>query len=276
MSSIQIAATLWLVFPVLLTAQEASPLPDGNAYVRSAISGTRVQDAAINDFSYDLEETRERLDGSGKVKSRHVRRYEVYFVETRPVKRLVTLDGAPLGRKEQAAEDLKAQTRAKAIVEGRTLSEQPGVRIRLSSLAESVDFKTVGREARNGRNTLVFDFEPKTGSGAGNTREAWAFDAVAKILTGQLRIDETDRRVVQLEAHNSSGQKASVSTGVKLGTIVLAMEFSPVSDGVWLPLKVVSVVSGRAFLFKTFRIRQTTIYSNYRRFRVDTEERPLR
>jgi hypothetical protein len=51
------------------------------------------------------------------------------------------------------------------------------------------------------------------------------------------------------------------------------MDFKAVEDGVWLPHRVVTVASGRAFLFKTFRVRQTTAYSNFRKFKVETEER---
>ena len=91
-----------------------------------------------------------------------------------------------------------------------------------------------------------------------------------------LQIDEADRRVVLLDARNTPGEKASVATGVKLGSFELRMEFTSVQDGVWLPRKVMTVASGRAFLFKTFRVRQTTTYSNYRRFQAETEERTIR
>ena len=51
-------------------AQDQTALPEGNAYVRSAIGGARPQDAAINDYSYDIEESRENLDGDGNATSR--------------------------------------------------------------------------------------------------------------------------------------------------------------------------------------------------------------
>lgn len=247
------------------------PLPEGNAYVRSVLGNARPQDTAINDYSYDLEETRENLDKNGKATSRETRRYEVYFVQTRPVRRLVARNGLALSAREQREVDRKADALAKAIGEGRTVNEQPG--IRLSLLMDSFEFKTVGREERAGRKTLVFDFAPLPAGAA--RRSDRGSDAIARILTGRLHVDEADRRVAKIDAHNVPGGKASLATGVKLGAFQLSMEFTAVEEHVWLPARVVTIATGRAFFFKSFRVRQTTMYSNYRRFTVATEEKPV-
>jgi hypothetical protein len=260
---------LWSSF--VSAGQSETALPEGNTYVRSVLRNPRPQDTAINDYSYDIEETRENLDKNGRVTSRESRKYEVYFVRTRPVKRLVARNGVPLGPREQKEVDRKAEALAKAITEGRTVNEQPG--IRLSALLDSFEFKTVGREERAGRKTLVFDFAPLKSAARGSSGRG--SDAIARILTGRLHVDEADRRVARIDARNVPGGKASLATGVRLGTFELDMEFKAVEDHVWLPLRVVTVATGRAFLFKTFRVRQTTVYSNYRRFTVATEERPV-
>jgi len=263
-------AAIWsLILAFRAFAQETAALPEGNAYVRGVLSGARPQDAAINDYSYDLEEIKENLDKAGVPTSRESRRLEVYFVKTRPVRRLVSKNGVPLGKKEQAEVDRKAEAQAQAIASGGTVSEQAG--IRLAVLLDSFDFKTVAREKREGRATLVFAFEPRKSE---RKTSGDRTEAVTRILHGRLHIDEADRRVARLEARTAAGQNASVATGVKLQAFELVMEFKSVEDGVWLPARVVTVASGRAFLFKTFRVRQTTLYSNYRKFKVDTEERP--
>jgi len=265
-------ALLLLALASAPRAQEALPLPEGNAYVRSVLRNPRPQDTAINDYSYDIEETRENLDKNGRATSREARRYEVYFVQTRPVRRLVARNGLPLSAREQKEVDRKAEALAKAIAEGRTVNEQPG--IRLSLLMDSFEFKTVGREERAGRKTLVFDFAPLPQPTAGR-RSGRGSDAIARILTGKLHVDEVDRRVAKIEARNVPGGKASLSTGVRLGTFELSMEFTAVEEHVWLPARVITIATGRAFFFKSFRVRQTTVYSNYRRFTVATEEKPI-
>ncbi len=264
---------LGLFLAATTVAQEGAPLPEGNAYLRRVLQSQSPQDGAINDYSYDLEETKENLDKKGIATSRETRVFQVYFVDTRPVRRLVSRNGIRLSPKEQAAVDRKAEEKAKAISEGRTASEQPGVR--LSGLVDSLEFTTLGREERGGRKTLVFDFKPRK-DGKTQTGSGRAADAVARILTGRAHIDEADQRVVLLDARNAPGKKASVATGVKVATFELLMEFVRVEGPVWLPQRVVTLATGRAFLFKTFRVRQTTTYSNYLRFKVDTEERAVR
>lgn len=249
------------------------PLPEGNAYVHAVLSSARSQDDAIDDYSYDLVEMKEDLDGKGEVTAREVLAYQVYFVRTRPVRRLVARNGAPLSAKEQAEVDGKAERQAQAIATGRTVSERPG--IRLSSLVNSFDFKTVGREMREGRSTLIFDFRPDPASRDRTSSSASRTDAIARILAGQVRIDELDRRVVLLEARNTPGEDAKLAAGIKVGAFELVMEFARVQDGVWLPKRVMTLASGRAYFFKTFRIRRTSFYLNYRKFSVATEEKPV-
>jgi hypothetical protein len=257
---------LFLALPAL--AQEP-PLPEGNAFVRAALTSARPQEAAINDYSYDIQEVREKLDGSGQPASQESRRYEVFFIKTRPVRRLVSKNGVPLSPKEQAEVDRKAEAKANDIAAGRTVNEQPGVR--LANLVDYLNFTTVGREMREGRQTLVFAFEPRPGLKRDSANRAAS--EVAKVLTGRLLIDELDRRVVLLEGRSAPGQKAEIAIGVNLGTLDIRMEFVQVEEGVWLPRQVVNQVSGRAYLFFKFRTRQTTNYSNYRKFRVDAEGR---
>jgi len=256
-----------------VSQEPAAPLPQGNAYVAGVLEdGPRSQDAAINDYSYDVAEMREDLDRKGIVTSREILAYQVYFVDTRPVRRLVSRDRVPLSPKEQAEVDREAREKARAIALGRTVREQAG--IRLSRLVDSFEFETVGRETRAGRETLVFDFTPKEHSGRRDSSNRTT-DAVAKILVGRIHIDEADRRVVRLDARNTPGKNASVATGVRVGAFELVMEFSLVQDGVWLPKRVMTLATGRAFFFKTFRIRRTTMYWNYRKFSVETTEEPV-
>lgn len=253
--------------------QQQPPLPEGNAYVRSLLEGQRAQDEAINDYAYDLEERREELDGEGRTKETHTRRSQVYFVKGRSVRRLVSVDGVPLSPKKQAEEDRAAEERARAIREGRTVQETPSVR--LWTLSEKSDFKAVARELREGRSTLVFDFAPQRAA------EGWsgkAGEPLLQALSGRLWIDEEKKRVARIDAKSATGASTKIRTGVSVNAFSLMAEFQALQGeggpgGVWLPKKTEVVVAGRAFLFKKFRARLTTTYSNYRRFAVETEEK---
>jgi hypothetical protein len=264
---------LFFVGAVRATAQEGASLPEGNAYVRSLLAEQRKQDEAINDFTYDLEETRENLDKKGRVTSTASLRYQVYFVKARQIRRLISRNGVPLSPKEQAAVDAKASERARDIAAGKIVTELVGVR--LSNLFSSFDFKTLSRTEVDGRPVVELEFRP----GADRPHESGGVgvnDRVLKMLSGRVTIDELDQRVVRLEARSDEHLSASVATGVKLGTIDFSVEFLRLGDKLWLPRKIVTYATGRAFLFVTFRVRQTSTYASYQSFKVDTEERAVR
>ncbi len=273
MSRVRIVITAaWsLVLSTGAFAQPGPPLPEGSAYVRSLVKEQRAQDDAISAYSYDLEETRENLNDKGEATSKGTRRYQVYFVRTRPIRRLVARDGAALSAKEQASVDRKAAQLADDIRAGKTVSERTG--LRLAQLFESCDFKTTSRTAVAGRDRLELEFEPRKG----RPREAALVsvgDAVLRMLGGKVVIDEADKRVVRVEARSDESLSARVSFGVKLNAIDFRVEFVSLGDGVWLPAKLETKALGRAFFFKTFRVRRTAVYSNYRRFSVETNEIP--
>lgn len=236
--------------------------------MRSLLSEQRKQDDALSDYTYDLEEVREQLDKNGVATSKTSLRYEVYHVRTRQIRRLVARNGQPLSVKEQAAVDTKTAERARAISEGRVVTEQAGVR--LSRLFPSFDFQTVGRREFRGREALEFDFRPLAGVSK-ETEVVGIGDSLIKQLSGRVTIDERDKRVIRLEARSGDELHARIATGVKLRAITLELDFVWLEEAVWLPARVQTFVTGRAFFFKTIRVRQTSTYSNYRKFTIDTQ-----
>ena len=272
MTRVQIAIAAWtLLLSAGALGQEAPPLPEGNAYVRGLVKEQHAQDDAISAFAYDLEEARQNLNKKGEVTSTETLRYQVHFVKTRPIRRLVSRNGVALSAKEQAAVDRKAEELSRDIRAGRTVSEQTGVR--LSRLFASFDFVTLGRVEVGGRSGIELRFEPRKDHPK-ETEAIGIGDRMLKMLGGEVVIDEEDKRVVRLEARSDQNLSASVSFGIKLNTIDFKVEFVSLGKGVWLPAKVETLAAGRAFLFKTFRVRQTSTYSNYRRFSVDANETP--
>ena len=255
-----------------MAARQDNPLPEGNAYLRSLLSEQRQQDDAISDYTYDLLEVRENLDKNGVATSKSSLRYEVFYVKARQIRRLVERNGQPLSVKEQASADHQAEERARSIREGRVVTEQAGVR--LSRLFPSFDFKTVGRREFQDRSALEFTFRPL--SEDSQKKEVVGIgDDLLKRLSGRVVIDERDKRVIHLEARSREDISAKIATGVKLRSITFEIDFVLLEDKVWLPARVNTLVTARAFFLKTVRIRQTSTYSNYRKFRVDTDPVPV-
>jgi hypothetical protein len=253
---------------VLLLVGEACPAAapprDANAFVRDLVGGQRRGEEALSRHAYDVTEVRERLDGKGRARRREIREYEVFYVRGRPVRRLVARDNRELTGRDREREDRRVRQLVEAIQEGRAASEMPGVR--LSRILERYDFTARGAEEQEGRCSLVFDFAARPGD------FDLERDNLLSRLSGRLWVDEEEHAVARLEARNTAGLRFAFGLGASVSTLSFDMSFTYVEDGVWLPLRLETYAEGRRFLFRRFRSRRTSTYSNYRRFEVGIQE----
>lgn len=247
------------------TKPAEAPLPEANALVRSMVGRQRAREEALNRYTYDVLVTEEHLDGQGRATKRESEAFEVFYVKGLPVRRQVARDGRPLDAKAQAKEDASVREKVEKIQAGRVAREQPGVR--LSQVLERYDFRTLSRETHGGRSVLRLEFKPLPG------KRDLERDNVLRALRGRLVVDEADAAVLHAELENSQGIKFAWGLGASLRSLELAMDFRRMEDGVWLPLKLEAAFQGRMLLFKGFRRRQVTSFSNFRRFTTETEER---
>lgn len=255
-----------LLFASVLLAQDnpRPALPEGNLLAKSLLGKQRAREEVLNGYAYDILEVREELDGKGRATRRRSRLYHVFHVQGRPLRRLVAENGHPLSTKRQAKEDDRVRELASAISSNRAVVEQPGVR--LSGILERYDFRTLGREAVEGRPAFVLEFVPKPG------KRALESDQILRKLTGKLWVDEAEGELVSIELANTSGIKFALGLGASVSGLTLRMEFRKADDLVWLPHRLAVDVSGRKLLLKGFRIRATALYGPYRRFQVDSDE----
>lgn len=253
-----------LVAGALLAPPEPS-LPDGNALVRELATKQRRWEEVLNSYTYDMELVREELDKNERVKKRESRRYEVFYVKGRPVRRLVAEDGRPLPPDRQAKVDREAREKVEAIHEQRVANEAPFVR--LSAILERYDFRAVGRETVDGRPAIVLEFSPLPGS------RPLQHDQVLRSLAGRVWMDEAEREVVRAEVQNTKGVKFLGGLGASVSTVSGTFEFRKVGDTLWLPVRDETRAAGRMLLFKGFRTRVVRTYDNFRRFEVQSEEK---
>jgi hypothetical protein len=243
----------------------ADPLPDGNALVRELARKQRHWEEVLDSYTYDMEIVREDLDKEERVKKRQSRRYEVFYVRGRPVRRLVAEGGRPLAPDRQAKVDREAREKAEAIHEKRVANEAPFMR--LSAILERYDFRAVGREAVDGRPAIVLEFTPLPGS------RPIKHDKVLRSLAGRVWMDEAEREVVRAEVRNTAGVKFFGGLGASVSAVSGTFEFRKVGDTLWLPARDETRATGRMLLFKTFRTRVVRTYDNFRRFEVHSEEK---
>ena len=246
-------------------AATALSLPDGNALVRELAQKQRRWEEILNTYTYDVDVVREDLDKDGRVTKRESRRFEVFYVKGRPVRRLVAEDGRPLGSERQARVDREVEEKVDDINQQRVAVESPAVR--LSQILERYDFRAVGRETIDGRTAIVLEFTALPGS------RPLPRDDVLRNLAGRVWMDEAEREVVRAEVRNTVGLKFFLGLGASLSMVSGTFEFRKVGDTLWLPLRDETRADGRMLLFKTFRKRIVHTYGNYRRFDVQSDEK---
>ena len=253
-----------LVAGALLALSDPS-LPDGNALVRELATKQRRWEEVLNTYTYDMEVVREGLDKNERVKKRESRRYEIFYVQGRPIRRLVAEGGRPLRADRQATVDREAREKVAAINENRVARETPFMR--LSAILERYDFRAVGREDVAGRPAIVLEFTPLPGS------RPLEHDKVLRSLAGRVWMDEAEREVVRAEVRNTAGMKFFGGLGASVSAVSGTFEFRKVGDALWLPARDETRATGRMLLFKTFRTRVVRTYDNFRRFEVQAEEK---
>jgi len=246
-----------------LFPQDAS-LPDGNLLVRELVGKQRHREEILDRYTYDLLEIREEIAKDGRVKDRKSRRYQVFYVKGRPLRKLVAVDERPLSAEVKAKEERRVTEAAQAIARGQVATEQPG--LRLSAILERYDFRTVGREAVDGRPAVVLEFTPRPGNRKLDS------DHLLRKLSGRIWVDEEEREVVRARVHNTGGIKIALGLGASVSSLEFSLEFRKVGGELWLPLRIETEAAGRVLLVKGFRTRATTSYGNYQRFWVESEE----
>jgi hypothetical protein len=240
-------------------------LPDGNALVRELAEKQRRWEEILNSYTYDVDVVREELDKDDRVTKRERRRFEVFYVKGRPVRRLVAEEGRPLGAEGQAKVDREVKEKVEAINQQRVALETPAVR--LSQILERYDFRAVGRETIDGRPAIVLEFTALPGS------RPLPRDDVLRNLGGRVWMDEAEREVVRAEVRNTAAMKFFLGLGASVSLVSGTFEFRKVGDTLWLPARDETRADGRMFLFKTFRKRIVHTYGNYRRFDVQSDEK---
>ena len=117
-----------LVAGALLAPVDPS-LPDGNALVRELARKQRHWEDILDSYTYDMEIVREDLSKDERVTRRRSRRFEVFYVKGRPIRRLVAEGGRPLSVDRQATVDREAREKVTAINENRVAWETPFMRL---------------------------------------------------------------------------------------------------------------------------------------------------
>lgn len=243
--------------------------------IRKAAEKDVENDRRQRDYTYSERVEEHKLDGKGSVKSTEIRLYDVLQIYGEEVRRLVSKDGKPLPEKEAAKEEEKIQKvidkrkdESDSEREKRLKKEEKDRehdREFVTEVADAYDFKYVGTDNLQGRETYVVDAEPRSGFEP-HTREG-------KILPKfrfRLWLDRSEDQWVKLDATCID----TVSFGLVLARIHkgsrILIETARVNDEVWLPQHIALHVDAKLALLKNIALDEDVTYKDYKKFQSQT------
>jgi hypothetical protein len=248
----------------------AAPLPDIPALMLQVQAHQRQLDKVRENYTYHDSLRIDDLDSNGQVKKTETEDYEIFFVNSHHIQRLVKKNGKDLSPDEQK----KEQERVTKEVEKATKLE-PGKsmeagEISISRILAIMKVSNPRRVSLNGRQTIAFDFV-----GDPHAQTHGIAEDASKKLAGTLWVDEKDTQVAKLTVHFDDnfhiggGLVASVQKGSSF-----EFEQALVNNELWLPTSAEVHLSAREFVFKGYRQTMRFQDSNYQRFHVDANQQP--
>jgi hypothetical protein len=252
------------------TSVGAAPLPDIPTLMLKVQAHQRELDKVRENYTYHDSLQIDDLDSNGQVKKTETEEYEVFFVNSHHVQRLVKKNGKDLTPEEQK----KEQERVTKEVEKATKLE-PGKsmeagEISITRILAIVKVSNPRRVSLNGRDTIAFDF-----IGDPHAQTHGIAEDASKKLAGTLWVDEKDTQVAKLTVHFDDnfrvggGLVASVQKGSSF-----EFEQALVNNELWLPTSAEVHLAAREFVFKAYRQNMRFKDSNFQRFRVDANQQP--
>jgi hypothetical protein len=273
--------------PPALSAQ-GSPqpdlTPDGNGnlsqeqmrqLIRVVTENYRANYKKERDYTYTDREVENKLDGKGAIKSSESKTFEIMELYGEPVERLIAKDDQPLSEKDAAKEEEKIQKLAdkrkheseqqREKRQAEEEKEREKNREFVREVGDAFDFRLVGSEVLNGRDTWVIAGEPRAGFEA-QLKEAQMLSK----FHGRLWIDKSEMQLAKMDAEALD----TVSFGWVLARIHkgtrLVFEQTRVNGEVWLPQHVSFKFDARVALFKGYNEEDEETYRDYKKFRATT------
>jgi hypothetical protein len=264
-------------FPDLTTAADGTFSQEQmRALTRVVAQNYRDNYKKQRDYTYIDRETTHKFDGKGQVKSTESKIYEVMELYGEPVARLLEKNDQPLNPKDAAKEEERIQKladkrrdeteeeRAKRQAE-KEKARQKG-REFVSEVADAYNFRLVGSEVLNGRDTWVIAGEPRP--------EFQAHLKEAQMLSkfhGRLWIDKSEMQLAKMEVEAID----TVSFGWVLARIHKGTRFTyeqtRVNDEVWLPQHYEAKLDVRVALFKSDNEEDAGTFRDYKKFRASSK-----
>lgn len=255
--------------PVQAQQTASPPVTDIRQLIRDVRDHQKQLEKVRENYTYSDAVTVQEIDGNGQVKKTETEEWEEFFVNGHQIGRKVKKDGKPLEGNERDKETARVTKEAEKA--DKTPPDQPmdSQEISVGRLLEIMDVRNPRREIYRGRPAIVFDFV-----GRKDAKTHGMVEDASKRLRGTMWIDEADRQIAHLDVvfdenfHVGGGLVANVEKGSNFH-----FDQGPVNGEIWLPTGAEVNMTARVMLVKSVRQHITARDYDYKRFRVETEQK---
>jgi hypothetical protein len=259
---------LLLTVPALLTAQDATPLPDVPTLLHQVEIARQHNAAVMEKYSFDATTTSHDSNGKTQVKVA-----EITYVNGVRLEKLLSKNGIPLPPEDEQKETdrvNKAVAKAKARVaeqqaKGVETDSNGDPLVSLDRLLQIFSLFNERREMVNGRSAIAFDF-----SGNKKVKTKGIAEGVMQSISGTVWIDEKDHQIARMTGTVNDGYKVGFGLVLNIakgsgGDVV----FAPVNNEVWLPARLDGHGRVRVLLVDDeLNGTESTVFSNFQKFGV--------
>lgn len=257
------------IFATVLSGQTAVPLsdpgfPDTAELMARVAQNQKKIESVLSVYTFTDKTTVYVLGKNGNVRSQHTDTYYLTPTAYEFFSLHVSHDGMPVSHRnlDQQQKKIEKQMKEDERKTQRNEPVRPKNRMILGDIIAQSTFTPLHWEQWDGLNTVVYQFSPKSVSlPRGNLTEK-----ITRDLKGKMWISPAEKEVVRIEFASVSPLSLGLLGNVK-GFHGFA-EQQKVHGGIWMPVRQEYVAEGRE-LFKGFRIRQVSEFSDYLKATTD-------
>ncbi len=263
-------------------AEAQKPLPELEPFLQGIRKNLHSDRILLSRYTYIERMTFRQLDSGGKVKKTELREYEVYpsLDERSTYRKLIAKDGKPLSAEEMAKQE-RSWSKKVADEQRKRERESPDEKRRRE--AKEAEFKRkeeesldeafriykvtlLGREQFEGQSAITLAFEPRPGY-----KPKTADAKVLAKIRGKAWFGESDQDLIRIEAELGDTLSFGFGLVAKLNRgSHLVFQRRRVNNEIWLPAESHFSGTGRILVLKGFRVDVETVYSEYKKFSVET------
>jgi hypothetical protein len=275
-------AILLMVFYCAIQVVDSRPLPELSSFLQNIRKHLHSDRIIQSRYTFNETAILRELDSDLKVKKTETSVYEVYpsVEEALTYRKLISKNGKPVSPEEIKKHDNESEKNRRQW-ERRLAQESASEKLRreakekkeIQKEEEILDeafllykITLLGRDEIDGISVIALGFEPKP-----DYRPKTPEGKILSNVRGKAWFSEADQELVRIDAETTGNLSFGLGVIAKLnkGT-TMVFQRRKINDEVWLPAMSRFVGTGRILLLKGFRIEQETLYSDYRKFTVET------